>query len=134
MATVTELRPGCAGVDVAPDPVAVRCTAPDALSNLVAVLELAADGHVRCGAATRFFHHRDQNFLMLPRHHRNPPVDEPGPEKRGASCKSLAYAKGMCTRIDVPHLGRDSISIMPFTRRARSCMLMSPKPPLLRVA
>ena len=54
MATVTELRPGCAGVDVAPDPVAVRCTAPDALSNLVAVLELAADGQVRCGAASRY--------------------------------------------------------------------------------
>ena len=34
-------------------PVLVRCTAPDALSNLVAVLELAADGQLRCGAATR---------------------------------------------------------------------------------
>ena len=34
-------------------PVLVRCTAPDALSNLVAVLELAADGQVRCGSATR---------------------------------------------------------------------------------
>ena len=33
--------------------VAVRCTAPDALSNLVAVLELTADGQVRCGASTR---------------------------------------------------------------------------------
>jgi hypothetical protein len=31
----------------------VRCTAPDALSNLVAVLELVADGQVKCGAATR---------------------------------------------------------------------------------
>jgi hypothetical protein len=34
-------------------PVAVRCTAPDALSNLVAVLELAAEGQLRCGASTR---------------------------------------------------------------------------------
>jgi hypothetical protein len=31
----------------------VRCTAPDALSNLVAVLELTADGQMRCSAATR---------------------------------------------------------------------------------
>ncbi len=31
----------------------VRCTAPDALSNLVAVLELAEDGLLRCGASTR---------------------------------------------------------------------------------
>jgi len=31
----------------------IRCTAPDALSNLVAVLELAADGQVRCSATTR---------------------------------------------------------------------------------
>jgi hypothetical protein len=34
-------------------PVLVRHTGPDALSNLVAVLELAADGQLRCGAATR---------------------------------------------------------------------------------
>ena len=34
-------------------PVAVRGTGPDALSNLVAVLELAADGQLRCAAATR---------------------------------------------------------------------------------
>jgi len=34
-------------------PVRVRCTAPDALSNLVAVLELAADGRLRCAAGTR---------------------------------------------------------------------------------
>jgi hypothetical protein len=33
--------------------VLVRCTAPDALSNLVAVLELTADGQMRCGAASR---------------------------------------------------------------------------------
>jgi hypothetical protein len=33
--------------------VLVRCTAPDALSNLVAVLELTADGQLRCSAATR---------------------------------------------------------------------------------
>jgi len=33
-------------------PVTVRGTGPDALSNLVAVLELAADGQLRCGAAT----------------------------------------------------------------------------------
>jgi hypothetical protein len=31
----------------------VRCTAPDALSNLVAVLELTADGQMRCSPATR---------------------------------------------------------------------------------
>ena len=34
-------------------PVRVRCTAPDALSNLIAVLELAADGRLRCAAGTR---------------------------------------------------------------------------------
>jgi hypothetical protein len=34
-------------------PVIVRRTGPDALSNLVAVLELAADGQLRCSAATR---------------------------------------------------------------------------------
>jgi hypothetical protein len=34
-------------------PVTVRDTGPDALSNLIAVLELAADGLVRCSAATR---------------------------------------------------------------------------------
>jgi len=34
-------------------PVLVRWTAPDALSNLVAVLELAADGQMRCNAARR---------------------------------------------------------------------------------
>ena len=34
-------------------PVRIRCTAPDALSNLVAVLELAADGQLRCAAASR---------------------------------------------------------------------------------
>jgi hypothetical protein len=33
--------------------VTVRGTGPDALSNLVAVLELAADGQLRCAAATR---------------------------------------------------------------------------------
>ena len=46
-ASVTEPRTAQAG------PVLVRWTAPDALSNLVAVLELAADGQVRCSAATR---------------------------------------------------------------------------------
>ena len=51
MASVTQLRAGY--VDVGPDPVLVRCTAPDALSNLVGVLGLAADGHLRCSAATR---------------------------------------------------------------------------------
>jgi hypothetical protein len=35
------------------DPVLIRWTAPDALSNLVAVLELTADGQMRCSAATR---------------------------------------------------------------------------------
>ena len=34
-------------------PVRIRRTAPDALSNLVAVLELAADGRLRCAAGTR---------------------------------------------------------------------------------
>jgi hypothetical protein len=34
-------------------PVLLRHTAPDALSNHVAVLELAADGQLRCSAATR---------------------------------------------------------------------------------
>lgn len=34
-------------------PVLSRCTAPDALSNLVAVLELAADRQLSCGATTR---------------------------------------------------------------------------------
>jgi hypothetical protein len=38
--------------DAAVGPVLVRWTAPDALSNLVAVLELAADGQVRFGAAS----------------------------------------------------------------------------------
>ncbi len=33
--------------------VLIRGTAPDALSNLVAVLELTADGQMRCSAATR---------------------------------------------------------------------------------
>jgi hypothetical protein len=43
-----------AHADVGPyRPVLIRCTAPDALSNLVAVLELAADGQVRCSATTR---------------------------------------------------------------------------------
>jgi hypothetical protein len=37
----------------AADPLTIRCTAPDALSNLVAVLELAADGQLRCTAQTR---------------------------------------------------------------------------------
>jgi hypothetical protein len=35
------------------DSVQVRCTAPDALSNLVAVLELVADKQIRCSATTR---------------------------------------------------------------------------------
>src|SRR5271157_6476567 len=34
-------------------PALIRGTAPDALSNLVAVLELTADGQIRCSAATR---------------------------------------------------------------------------------
>jgi hypothetical protein len=48
-ASLTEERTA----DVGSGPVLVRWTAPDALSNLVAVLELAADGQVRCGVATR---------------------------------------------------------------------------------
>src|SRR3984885_8850703 len=38
---------------IAPARPLVRCTAPDALSNLVAVLELVADGQVGCSAVTR---------------------------------------------------------------------------------
>jgi hypothetical protein len=53
LASVIELRPGCAGVSAGPDPVLIRCTARDALSNLVAVLELAADGQLRCTAGAR---------------------------------------------------------------------------------
>jgi len=41
-----------AGYDEA-GPVLLRGTAPDALSNLVAVLELAADRQLSCGATTR---------------------------------------------------------------------------------
>jgi hypothetical protein len=37
----------------AADPLLIRCTAPDALSNLVAVLELAADGQLRCTATRK---------------------------------------------------------------------------------
>jgi hypothetical protein len=48
-ASVTEERTA----DVGSGPVLVRWTAPDALSNLVAVLELTADGLVRCNSATR---------------------------------------------------------------------------------
>jgi hypothetical protein len=40
-------------VAVGAGPVLVRWTAPDALSNLVSVLELAADGQVRYSASTR---------------------------------------------------------------------------------
>jgi hypothetical protein len=49
IASVTEERA------IAPDvgPVLIRWTAPDALSNLVSVLELAADGQVRYSASTR---------------------------------------------------------------------------------
>ena len=47
--SITEERSQYAGAV----PVLIRCTAPDALSNLVAVLELAGDGQVRCSAATR---------------------------------------------------------------------------------
>jgi hypothetical protein len=46
-ASVTEDQAAAVG------PVLVRWTAPDALSNLVAVLELAADGQVRCNATSR---------------------------------------------------------------------------------
>jgi hypothetical protein len=48
-ASVTEER----AAGVGSGPVLVRWTAPDALSNLVAVLELAADGQIRYGAAGR---------------------------------------------------------------------------------
>jgi hypothetical protein len=48
-ASVTEERAVTADVG----PVLVRWTAPDALSNLVSVLELAADGQVRYSASTR---------------------------------------------------------------------------------
>ena len=46
-------RPPCAARLPSVGTVLVRCTAPDALSNLVAVLELTADGQMRCSAATR---------------------------------------------------------------------------------
>jgi hypothetical protein len=49
MASVTDERAVAADVG----PVLVRWTAPDALSNLVSVLELAADGQVRYSATTR---------------------------------------------------------------------------------
>jgi len=49
IASVTEERAAAADVG----PVLVRWTAPDALSNLVSVLELAADGQVRYSASTR---------------------------------------------------------------------------------
>jgi hypothetical protein len=49
IASVTEERAVAADVG----PVLVRWTAPDALSNLVSVLELAADGQVRYSASTR---------------------------------------------------------------------------------
>ena len=49
IASVTEERAVAADVG----PVLVRWTAPDALSNLVCVLELAADGQVRYSASTR---------------------------------------------------------------------------------
>ena len=48
-ASVTEERAAHADVS----PVLIRCTAPDALSNLVAVLELGADGQLGYSAATR---------------------------------------------------------------------------------
>jgi hypothetical protein len=48
-ASVTEER----AVTADAGPVLVRWTAPDALSNLVSVLELAADGQVRYSASTR---------------------------------------------------------------------------------
>jgi hypothetical protein len=48
-ASVTEER----AADIGSAPVLVRWTAPDALSNLVAVLELAADGQLRYAAASR---------------------------------------------------------------------------------
>jgi hypothetical protein len=46
---------GRADTEAGPDAslVHLRCTAADALSNLVGVLELVADGQVRCSAATR---------------------------------------------------------------------------------
>jgi hypothetical protein len=49
IASVTEERAVAADAG----PVLVRWTAPDALSNLVSVLELAADGQVRYSATTR---------------------------------------------------------------------------------
>jgi hypothetical protein len=49
IASVTKERAVAADVG----PVLVRWTAPDALSNLVSVLELAADGQVRYSASTR---------------------------------------------------------------------------------
>ena len=51
MAEVTASVAAVRAADVGP--VLVRWTAPDALSNLVAALELAADGQMRCSAARR---------------------------------------------------------------------------------
>src|ERR1700724_4109273 len=48
-ASVTEERAAVADAS----PVLVRWTAPDALSNLISVLELIADGQARYGASTR---------------------------------------------------------------------------------
>src|SRR5271165_6707808 len=48
-ASVTAERAAAVGVG----PVLVRWTAPDALSNLVSVLELGADGQLRYSATTR---------------------------------------------------------------------------------
>ena len=41
------------GATSLPGSILVRCTAPDALSNLIAVLELTAEGQMRFSAATR---------------------------------------------------------------------------------
>ena len=41
------------GATSLPGSILVRCTAPDALSNLIAVLELTAEGQLRFSAATR---------------------------------------------------------------------------------
>jgi hypothetical protein len=51
IASVTEER--AVAADAGPGPVLARWTAPDALSNLISVLELTADGQARYGASTR---------------------------------------------------------------------------------
>ena len=93
--------------------VLVRSTAPDALSNLVAVLELTADGQMRCSAATRrpltatvrlvqdalvagdYYDAADLEAAHHDRaHHDGPTTMAPGPLRRSrgrCSCRPAAW-------------------------------------------